>query len=365
LQQNRSKFADINFFAQAKQNISDLHLARSVLQFDALAKLMIQYWKDNNEIILAEWFIKEYLTSPYNRWSVTASGVPGGNNNQNAIESSHRNDKRHMFGQQGTNITNDQLHHKLILHKCLGKVSIGYFAHESIPIQLRDATIDLGRDAITLKPGGRVNRCVFQRAKEIIYTEEGHSNFFRVNSKMKLSKDKLIDMDGFLFNSSTHFWQADKQYSVSASASKSYLKSVIEGHFPHSMMWIEAIGLSLNMHFVRKINDYYECDCAAFWHSTECSHVEAAKHLDGCININDELRKIPHAKKVGRPCHTSKEMTHDATALEFAVENMTESKACYAYGTLIARRLNCNKQDRIYIGKVTGRVALFYFENKI
>ena len=64
---------------------------------------------------------------------------------------------------------------------------------------------------------------------------------------MKLSKDKLIDINGFLFNSSTHFWQADKQYSVSASASKSYLKSVIEGHFPHSMMWIEAIGLSLNV----------------------------------------------------------------------------------------------------------------------
>ena len=79
MQQNRSKSADIDFFAQAKQNISDIHLARSILQFDALAKLMIQHWKDNNANVLAEWFNKEYLTSPYNRWSVTASGVPGGN----------------------------------------------------------------------------------------------------------------------------------------------------------------------------------------------------------------------------------------------------------------------------------------------
>ena len=77
-----------------------------------------------------------------------------------------------------------------------------------------------------------------------------------------------------------------------------------------------------------------------------------------------KLRKIPHAKKVGRPSQTSKEMTHDTTASEFAVENMTESKACYAYGTLIARRLNCNKPERIYVGKVTGRVTLFYFKNK-
>jgi hypothetical protein len=100
----RSKFLDIEFFTQAKQNISDLHLARSIPQFDALAKLMIEHWKDNNETALALWFSKEYLTSPYNRWSVTASGVPGGNNNQNAIESSHRNDKRHMFGQQGASI---------------------------------------------------------------------------------------------------------------------------------------------------------------------------------------------------------------------------------------------------------------------
>ena len=57
---------------------------------------MIEHWKDNNETALALWFSKEHLTSPYNRWSVTASGVPGGNNNQNAIESSHRNDKRHV-----------------------------------------------------------------------------------------------------------------------------------------------------------------------------------------------------------------------------------------------------------------------------
>ena len=68
---------------------------------------------------------------------------------------------------------------------------------------------------------------------------------------------------------------------------------------------------------------------------------------------------------MGRPSHTSKEMTHDATASEFAVEHMTESKACYAYGTLIARRLNCNKPDRIYIGKVTGRIALFCLKNNV
>ncbi len=82
-----------------------------------------------------------------------------------------------MFGQQGTNITNGQIHFKLILLICLGKVSIGYFVHESVPIQLRDATIDLGRDAVTLKIGDRVNRRVFHRAKEIIYTEENDTQF--------------------------------------------------------------------------------------------------------------------------------------------------------------------------------------------
>jgi hypothetical protein len=178
---------------------------------------------------------------------------------------------------------------------------------------------------------------------------------------MKLSKDKLIDMDGFLFNSSTHLWQADKEYSVSVSASKRFLRSLIEGYFPHSMAWVEAISLSLNMHFVRKMTDKYICDCAAFWHSTECSHVEAAKHLDGNININDELRKIPHAKKVGRPNKSNILMAHEATSSEFAAENMTESKACYAYGSQIARRLNCKRPERIYIGKVTGKVTLFYY----
>ena len=84
--------------------MTNLHLARSTTQFDSLGDCMLIHWRLEGESDLADWFQKEYLTPPYNRWSVTASGIPGCNPNQNAIESSHRNDKRHLFGQQGNDI---------------------------------------------------------------------------------------------------------------------------------------------------------------------------------------------------------------------------------------------------------------------
>jgi hypothetical protein len=55
------------------------------------------------------------------------------------------------------------------------------------------------------------------------------------------------------------------------------------------------------MHFVSKRRDgSYECDCAAFWHSVECAHSQAAMHLDKEINVKVELEQISHAKRPGR-----------------------------------------------------------------
>jgi hypothetical protein len=97
----KDKFNDLGFLASAQEDITKLHLARSVAQFDVLGASMLMEWRLQGEDELADWFCREYLSAPYNRWSVSASGVPGNNPNQNAIESSHRNDKRHLFGQAG------------------------------------------------------------------------------------------------------------------------------------------------------------------------------------------------------------------------------------------------------------------------
>ncbi len=76
-------------------------MARTQKQFEALAVGMLRKWRADKEDTLANWFEAEYLTDPYNHWSVTASGIPGVSPNQNPIESSHRNIKRDFFGQKG------------------------------------------------------------------------------------------------------------------------------------------------------------------------------------------------------------------------------------------------------------------------
>lgn len=93
---NASKLNNPNFKTTAQNDITNLHLARSTEQFDSLSKLMIASWQQCGEVELANWFQREYLTPPFNRWSVTASGVPGCNCNNNPVESYHRNEKRAM-----------------------------------------------------------------------------------------------------------------------------------------------------------------------------------------------------------------------------------------------------------------------------
>jgi hypothetical protein len=101
LQKKKDKYVDRSFFEQSIKDITVLHFARSTSQFDALGQIMLSDWRKKLEGQLADWFEREYLTAPYNRWSVTASGVPGADSQQQAIESSHRDAKRDCYGSGG------------------------------------------------------------------------------------------------------------------------------------------------------------------------------------------------------------------------------------------------------------------------
>jgi hypothetical protein len=101
--QNRHKIFSSNYFEKAQDDISQLHLARSQRQFVSLASLMLHQWRADRENELADWFEATYLIEPFNRWSVTSSGIPGVSPNQNPIESFHREQKREQFGQEGKN----------------------------------------------------------------------------------------------------------------------------------------------------------------------------------------------------------------------------------------------------------------------
>ena len=238
------------------------------------------------------------------------------------------------------------------------KVTLGIFCHEGIHKQLRDAAANAGQDVITLNAGGTVAREVFARAKEIVYCEGAFSNYFQVDASFKMNRQGgLLGVDGFVINASDHLWQADREYRCTAEKSRVFLKSVY-GEFPAQTSWKAAQDVASHMHFVKRQQDgTFVCDCKAFWHSVECSHVMAALHLTGDVNVDDELMTITNGKRVGRPSKAEalpiSLSTHDIVA----VTNASEMKASSYIGTKIARRLNHVNHPhsmRVYYGRVSG-----------
>ena len=69
---NASKMTSHVFMTAAQEDITHLHFTRSVQQLDAMSTMMICSWEQRGQHALAAWFQKEYLTPPFNRWSVTA-----------------------------------------------------------------------------------------------------------------------------------------------------------------------------------------------------------------------------------------------------------------------------------------------------
>ena len=90
----KKKMQRSSFEKEAKADIAMLHLSRSRLQFDSLADLMIDSWRNAGENEVADTFLAEYLSPPYKAWSITSSGIPGVVPNNNAMESYHRDLKR-------------------------------------------------------------------------------------------------------------------------------------------------------------------------------------------------------------------------------------------------------------------------------
>jgi hypothetical protein len=138
---------------------------------------------------------------------------------------------------------------------------------------------------------------------------------------------ELKSEHGFVFNRSEHLYQLDLTNSLTKSKVKSYLittfgKATKEASQDfNTLILVRALLCPISTpyenvlmlqtthgyHYVRKISESsvlcerYSCDCKGFWHCNECSHVLAAGHLDGCINVNNWMISIPHAKKPGAP----------------------------------------------------------------
>ena len=76
------------------EDVEALYVSHSKTQFAKPADLMISRWIQLGEEDVAKIFKRDYLSPPYDNWSVTPSGVRDVLPNNNPMESWHRDIKR-------------------------------------------------------------------------------------------------------------------------------------------------------------------------------------------------------------------------------------------------------------------------------
>ena len=57
----------------------------------------------------------------------------------------------------------------------------------------------------------------------------------------------------------------------------------------------------MTAHFLKIIDGEAFCDYVAFCSKSECAHSTAAMHLEGMLNISEELQRIQNDRLPGRP----------------------------------------------------------------
>jgi hypothetical protein len=139
------------------------------------------------------------------------------------------------------------------------------------------------------------------------------------------------------------------------SDAKAYLKSVV-GCLPTDAVkssWPKVLDISHSCHFVSiSIAEKYECDCKHYWSDRECSHVEAAKHLDLKINLQKLMQKIDRPRVTGRPrIH----VPVGYAAHQPVLTASREIQAANYIGARVARYIRGDR-ERLYVGTIVGNM---------
>ena len=130
----------------------------------------------------------------------------------------------------------------------------------------------------------------------------------------------------------------------------------LQGLFPQDKTFREVLDYSHTCHAVRIEEKSYICDCLAFWHACECSHVLAAKHLDGIYDVEKYLSKIVNARIVGRPCKVRPVGYRAHMKKTEVVKEQTTRETVGYLGLTIASRFG--KEGTVYVGKVIGTLVI-------
>jgi len=173
---NTDKLVDKSFADKARHHIYLIHIARSPAQERLMKQYMLQHWDYMGESKLSDWFRRTLLDQ---KFSVSASGIPGADCDANFHESAHRTDKRDMLG---ASVGGKKV-----------KVSLGVFMTELAPEQVARHANKRG-DQIPLvlgTPDGAPSRFAVQKATMLSeMCPRGMLNYIKVSKGMKLNTER-------------------------------------------------------------------------------------------------------------------------------------------------------------------------------
>ncbi|KAG1689838.1 hypothetical protein DVH05_001872 [Phytophthora capsici] len=273
-------------------NIKYLHEARSRDQFDALAKLVMGYWRENQEIKYANWIEEYYLSSHWANWFGSCA-TPGITPSQNALES----------------------HHRVIKKSCVGalRASTATVLNESLPDVLLHQSIVATQLAQAHFCEGPWLAEVITKAKRLLNSRE---NYYH----LRVTRQKVLK--AIIFNASKFVVDGKNAHGnqVTRERAQRFLNS-LRGSIDsvHAVTEVELLFLSLHrveiLHLralelsnqspvpvedIKSIRQKYRCDCLGYWsNGWQCAHVVAAMVLQNDMQMEGLIARLPVRKVPG------------------------------------------------------------------
>jgi hypothetical protein len=254
------EFADI-----VVEDLRVLHLTRTQAMFDTLAAVVKLKWENEGETRLAEVVNKEYFEKPYNRWFVTASGVPGVLPSSQPQESYHKQVKANKIFSL--------------------RARMDHMIHDQVPALLLFDSMDLTGNMGSFVPD--------LLPSEVVEKAAGY---------------KPVDIQEYPANSRMYYVNTGdfKGTKVSVVRCFNYQVSAVPRVAPTSTTLASFQKTYMGLHLVQPITapgvgqQPYKCDCKGYWHSLVCAHVLAVRNLLGEMSLSEAMDNLPVRQARGR-----------------------------------------------------------------
>ncbi|KAK1928246.1 hypothetical protein P3T76_016300 [Phytophthora citrophthora] len=281
-------------------DIQYMHAARTKEQFEAFAKLFLQYWRDQGEIAYSTWFKNTYLAGVWANWFGVCA-IPGVTPSQNAIEA----------------------HHRVIKQSCVTslRASTATVLNESLPRILYHQSTTPARTKLAHYCEGPVLAEVI--ARKLLSTSE---NYY-IN---RVTRRKIVK--AIVFNASKYVVGNNNVHGNIVTRDRVKRQVELEYLSLHQVKVLCTDQLALEMEStfdhaqIDAIREKYMCDCLAFWHTGWlCSHIISAGVLLKDINFDVLIARLPVRKVAGgqRKDRGALEMSRSSSDF-FSVDNLVD-----------------------------------------